>query len=193
MVQASVRDRIVEAGREVIFAQGFNGCSVQDITEAAGVPKGSFYNYFKSKEALAVEILGNYTGLCDLDVLGDRTKPPLDRLRSYFRSGTRYVKTIGFERGCLMGNLGCELSGSSEPVRKAVAQRFGAWHRTIAEVLREGQVKGEVNPALDAEQMARFLVMAWEGALLQMKTTKSSEPLEDFLELAFVPLLPRAP
>lgn len=55
-------------------------------------------------------------------------------------------------------------------------------------MLREGQSIGDVNPNLDADQMARFLVSSWQGALTQMKVSKSGQPLEDFLELAFVPL-----
>ena len=191
MAQSSVRGKIIEAGLEVMYAQGFNGCSVQDITEAAGVPKGSFYNHFKSKEALAVEVLGAYRGFGDLDLLLDRTRTPIERLRSYFENASQPFKSTGFNRGCLMGNLGAELADSSESVRKALALRFDNWHHAIAELLREGQSTGDVNMAVDADRLARFLVSAWEGALIQMKLAKSSQPIDDFLELAFVLLQPR--
>jgi TetR/AcrR family transcriptional repressor of nem operon len=190
MAQSNVRDKLVEAGLEVIHSQGFNDCSVQDITEAAGVPKGSFYNYFESKEALAVEVLGAYRGHCDLERLQDRTVPPLDRLRDYFLGSVRMFKDAGFRRGCLMGNLGAELSDSSELVRGALAQRFDQWHQALAAVVREGQVLGDINDVVDSDQMARYLVSSWEGALLQMKITRSSQPLDDFFEYAFVPLQP---
>jgi TetR/AcrR family transcriptional regulator, transcriptional repressor for nem operon len=188
MAHVSVRDKLVEAGLEVMHTQGFNGCSVQDITDAAGVPKGSFYNYFKSKEALAVAILGVYRGFADVELLADRSKEPLERMQIYFRTAARSFKAIGFQRGCLMGNLGSELSDSSELVRKALVQALIGWHQTLADVLREGQAIGDVNPAIDPDQAARFLVSAWEGTLLQMKMTKSSQPLDDFLDVAFVPL-----
>lgn len=190
MNRPSVRDKIIEAGLELVYAHGFNGCSVQDITEAAGVPKGSFYNYFKSKEALAVEILGAYVQLKrdDFATLAEETKSPLERVHAYFKLLSRQFKSTGYQRGCLMGNLGSELSDSSEPIREALAKRFAHWHRTIADLLREAQSTGEVNQDLDADQLARFLVSSWQGALTQMKVSKSKQPLEDFLELAFAPL-----
>ena len=191
MAQPSVRDKLIESGLNVIYAQGFHDCSVQDITDAAGVPKGSFYNYFDSKEALAVEVLAAFKGTSDLGLLQDASKRPLDRLRSYFRASARAFKSAGFRRGCLMGNLGAELSDSSEPVRRALVQRFEGWQRSMAAVLREGQSVGEVSPAIDPDQAARFLVSSWEGAVLQMKVARSIQPIEDFLELAFVSLVPR--
>lgn len=190
MAQTNVREKIIEAGLDVIHAQGFNDCSVQDITEAAGVPKGSFYNYFESKEAFAIEVLSAYKGSGDLDLLQDGTKAPLERLRAYFKESAQPFRLTGFRRGCLMGNLGAELSDSSEPLRSALTQRFKGWHQAIAALLREGQEAGDLNAAIDPDQTARFLVSSWEGTLLQMKISKSDQPIEDFLELAFVPLLP---
>lgn len=190
MPQANVRDRIVEAGLNVIYSQGFNGCSVQDITEAAGVPKGSFYNYFESKEALAVEVVAFYKGCCDRSLLHDPSVPPLERLQDYFRRSVQPFRVVGFRRGCLMGNLAAELSDSSEAVRKALVLRFDQWYDEIAKVLREGQATGDVNPSVDPDQVARFLVASWEGALLKMKIDKSRQPIDDFLEYAFVPLQP---
>jgi AcrR family transcriptional regulator len=67
-----VRGKLVEAGLETLHAKGFNGCSVQDITEAAGVPKGSFFNHFKTKEALALEVLGPYGESSRIDMLFER-------------------------------------------------------------------------------------------------------------------------
>ena len=90
-----------------------------------------------------------------------------------------------------MGNLGLELSGSSQRVRKALFRHFSDWHRAIAAVLREGQQNGEVDAGADADLMARFLIAAWEGSLLQMKVSKTAGPLDDFFRVAFVPLAPR--
>ncbi len=60
MPRPNVREKIVDAGLRVLIEKGFNGCGVQDITAAAGVPKGSFYNHFESKEALGAEVVERY-------------------------------------------------------------------------------------------------------------------------------------
>jgi TetR/AcrR family transcriptional repressor of nem operon len=60
MARPNVRERLLDAGVEIFHRCGFNGCGVQEITEAAGVPKGSFYNHFASKEALGAAVLDSY-------------------------------------------------------------------------------------------------------------------------------------
>lgn len=75
-----VRDHLLQTGVTVFSKSGFNGSSLPDITEAAGVPKGSFYNYFDSKEALGAAAIEHFwddkaSGL--LAVLDQDTQAPL--------------------------------------------------------------------------------------------------------------------
>ena len=60
MARRNVREQIVEAGLKCLLEKGFNGVGVQEITSSAGVPKGSFYNHFESKEALGAEVIERY-------------------------------------------------------------------------------------------------------------------------------------
>jgi len=64
MPRPNVREKIIDAGLKVLIEKGFNGAGVQDITDAAGVPKGSFYNHFESKEALGAEVVDRYGRGC---------------------------------------------------------------------------------------------------------------------------------
>lgn len=188
MPQVSVRDKIVESGFRVMYAKGFNGCSVQDITDHAGVPKGSFYNHFRSKELLALEVLDVYLRFARLDLLKDRSKRPLQRLRAHFEFLAKAFKVNGCAFGCLAGNLGSELSPTSPIMRSALVLRFGDWHDAVADIFREAQAVGEMDPGQDANRLARFAVASWEGAVLAMKIAQSTQPLDDFLE-TFFPLL----
>ena len=113
-----MRDHLVASALEALHRQGFNGSAVQDITDAAGVPKGSFYNYFESKEALALEVIDRYgeevralTG-----VLSDESLSPLERLRRYFALVATKFAARSYERGCLIGNLSNELADQSRAV-----------------------------------------------------------------------------
>src|SRR3954451_16319460 len=99
-----VRERLLEAGVRVFARSGFNGCSVQDITDDAGVPKGSFYNHFDSKEALGAAALRHYwaDGACDrLQVLNEPGLSPLARLRAYFEQANAELAGMHFTCGCL--------------------------------------------------------------------------------------------
>src|SRR5579859_3093885 len=76
MARHSLREEIVEAALEQFHAYGFNAAGVKDITDSAGVPKGSFYNHFDSKEALAVVALQRYAERRRLEDLADPSAAP---------------------------------------------------------------------------------------------------------------------
>src|ERR1700733_13523826 len=85
MPKPNAHQKIVDAGLKVLIEKGFNGCGVQDITTAAGVPKGSFYNHFESKEALGAEVVERYGhDNPRRAVLADTSVPALQRLRAHF-------------------------------------------------------------------------------------------------------------
>src|ERR1700730_17445070 len=127
MPRPSVREKLIEAGLETLHSAGFNGCSVQDITEAAGVPKGSFFNHFKTKEGLALEALSRYGQRSRLEILFDKSKPALERLREHFEYLVREYEKHQFERGCLLGNLAAEMATSHPQVRAALEQMLDYW------------------------------------------------------------------
>src|ERR1700744_269540 len=114
------RSRLLEKGADLVSSHGFNATGVQEITAAAGVPKGSFYNYFDSKEAFAVEILTEYwDSVVDLyePILRETNPSPLSRIVRYFRGLAEFHERQHFAVGCLIGNMALEVTSSSEEVR----------------------------------------------------------------------------
>jgi TetR/AcrR family transcriptional repressor of nem operon len=191
MPRPALREQLLAAGLESFHRRGFNATSVQDITDAAGAPKGSFYNHFESKEALAAEALEKYVERARerRTILRDLEVPPLRRLRRYFR--TLSQATIGdeFAAGCLLGNFAAELSPQSPLLRKRVGEAFAAWVEAIAGVIGEGQKAGEIPGKVPARALAEFIIHAWEGAVLLAKVEKDRAPLDLFLKLTFAKIL----
>src|ERR1700712_1568403 len=110
MPRPNVREQLLDAGLKTLLEKGFNGCGVQEITEAAGVPKGSFYNHFESKEALGAEIVERFgQDGTRRTVLTDRSIPALDRLRRYFTELNEVFVGLNYTCGCLLGNFSAEL------------------------------------------------------------------------------------
>src|SRR5262249_10518624 len=163
---------------EVLHQNGFNATSVQDITDAAGAPKGSFYNHFESKEALALEALRLYLekGRARREILRDEKLPPLRRLRRYFEAGAQLMVDHRFAAGCLLGNFGAELSPQSSLIRKRVGDALEGWSDMVAEVIGEAQKEGSVPRGKSAKELARFVIDAWEGAVLRAKVVKDRAP-----------------
>jgi TetR/AcrR family transcriptional repressor of nem operon len=190
MSRVSLKEQIIVAAVETLHQMGFNGSAVQDITDAAGAPKGSFYNHFKTKEDLAVEALDRYWQRVQssLSVLSDVSVPPVDRLKFYFRSLNEIAHKRKYQTGCMIGNLSAEMSDQSALIRKRLAVILAAWSRAIEICVREAQADGSMRRDLDAKTIASFLLNAWEGAVMRSKVDKNPAPLEAFEQVAFAGL-----
>src|SRR5262245_49558975 len=126
LMKPNHRDLLLDTGLRVLHERGFNATSVQDITEAAGVPKGSFYNHFESKEDLGAEVVLRYLESSNKTqaVLRDAKLSPHARLRKYFEGLVQVAEKKEFCGGCLLGNFGAELSEQSGMIRARVSKGF---------------------------------------------------------------------
>jgi TetR/AcrR family transcriptional regulator, transcriptional repressor for nem operon len=192
MARASVRDQLIASAVEVFHTRGFNGCSVQDIVDAAGVPKGSFYNHFESKEALGVEVVRAYSALVGAyvveagaaDILsGDGT--PLQRIRAYFEAVIEQNVSCGVRKGCLLGNFAIELAPHSKEIARAVTDALDNWSAAVAQALAQAQAAGEVPQDADVHALARYLVDGYEGAATRAKLIGDRAPMDEFIRTTF--------
>src|SRR5919109_3792803 len=147
MARRSLRNQILRTGMQVMFRSGYQGASVRDICTAARAPQGSFTNHFRSKEAFASEVLDRYfentKGLV-AEALEDSALTPRQRLRRYLDIITERLKADAFSRGCLIGDLSLEASGSSEALRERLLAIFAEWRAPFAACIREAQTSGEI-------------------------------------------------
>ena len=191
MAGSNVRDKLIAVALELFHTKGYNGCGVSDITDATGIPKGSFYNHFKSKELLALAVLDRYQGLLGWEALKDRSKPPIPRLRSLFEDYMAFQVKWEFSRGCLLGNFGAELSSQSPTIRKALKKIFERWCDAVGQVIQEAQERGDIDKRRDPQETARFLYNAWQGAVINSKVTRSQAPFENFFAVIFDSVMKR--
>jgi TetR/AcrR family transcriptional repressor of nem operon len=183
------REEIAEAAFRQFHARGFNATGINDITKAAGVPKGSFYNHFSSKEDSALEALSRYADTLRFDLLTSPDRPPLERLRAHFEYLSRDTVDNGFVRGCLVGNFGAEVADRNEEIRSAAKQGFDGWADRLRGLLVEAQEAGDLDGSLDAGATALFILSAWEGTLIAARVDKSSAPVDAFFQTVFDRLL----
>ena len=188
-----VRRRLLSAGLDLVHARGFTASGVKDITDAAGVPKGSFYAYFQSKEAFAAAILEHYWTDIESRLLPilEAPGPAQDRISRFFHALADEHEAGDFLLGCLIGNLSLELGGSSEPIRAELGAILDRWDAALEACVRSGQHgAGAVRADLEASELASLLIEAWEGAALRAKVTRSRTPYDRF-EAVTVPALLR--
>lgn len=178
-----VRRRLLEAGLALVHAHGFAASGIKDITDAAGVPKGSFYAYFASKEAFAAAILDYYWTDIETRILPilATDESAQDRISRFFHALADEHEAGDFLLGCLVGNLSLELGGSSESTRKELVRILDRWNDALTACVRAGQIGSDaIRTDLDAEELAALLIEAWEGAALRGKVTRSRTPYDRF-------------
>jgi TetR/AcrR family transcriptional regulator, transcriptional repressor for nem operon len=192
MSRENTREMLLEAGKKTFLEKGYNNSGIETILHAAGVPKGSFYYYFQSKEDFGLKVLDQFAVCYDLQldrILGDTSVPPLDRLRNYFESVFGKLESDQCRKGCLVGNLSQEMADQSEAFRARLEEIFESWVDRYAKCLQEAQQAGEIGSDLDVREVAEFWLNSWQGAVLRAKTMRSTAPLRTFLGVMFGILL----
>lgn len=179
---------LLQQGMTMLLERGYNDLGIAALLEATGIPKGSFYHHFKSKEDFGLQAIDFYmqevhAGLDQ--TLGDATVPPLTRVRAFFELSAEKYRTEGY-LGCLLGGLGQELSGVSEAFRRKVEWCFSEIARRIAGCLDDAVRQGDLPSNTDTRAMAELLVNCWEGAALRTRLRRDPAPLRDMLDFYFL-------
>lgn len=186
------RDNLIKAGVKMLHESGYTASGVKEIVDAAGVPKGSFYNHFKSKETFGQEVIDCYfnqslEGLKAL--LSDKNVAPLQRLKNYFDARIKGFSDSNFVRGCLLGNMSLEIADHSTKIREHIAKHFETWETLLQRCITDAQSQGSLRNKTDAADLANFILNSWEGAMLRMRVVKNDIPLQQFKKIIFESLL----
>ena len=174
---------LIRAGLAILTEKGFSAVGIEEILNAAAVPKGSFYHYFPSKQAFGMALIDAYADYFarKLDrCFDDESRPPLDRLRAFIADATDGMARFGYRRGCLVGNLGQEMGTLPEAFRDRLMAVFRDWEVRLARCLSAARAAGQIAPDADCEGLARLFWIGWEGAVLRAKLERGPAALDDF-------------
>jgi TetR/AcrR family transcriptional repressor of nem operon len=189
---SATRDHLIEVGLGLMRKHGYGATGLQEILHAAGVPKGSFYHHFGSKEGFTAAVIERYVALEAMHVktvLGNTRQAPLRRLRRYFEELIQMAGQSAPISGCLLGSLSLEVAEASPLLQNCLSFSFTQWQAAIASVLREAVEKGELPESTKPDSLAGFVLNSWEGALLRSQSDKNDVPVRDFLRFVFEDLL----
>lgn len=184
---SDARQKILDAASSLIEQRGYSALGVAEICNAAGVPKGSFYYFFESKEALALAVIDAHWDLQRRSweqILGGGTQPAspleqqlfrasaLEQLRRLFDATEAELHAgqaaRGTVSGSLFGNLTLELSNQTEAIRTTLQEIFDAQVDMVASVITRARQRGEV-AVTDPRQAARSIVAQLEGQIMFAK------------------------
>jgi len=188
------RQILLEQGILLLQESGYNATGIQEIATSAQIPKGSFYNYFSSKEDFAAAVIRYYASKSLAEWLGflkeaAANDDPRQVLYSSFLAATEKYRCVTLKKGCLLGTLAAEISEVSEVCRFALQESISEFKTVLSEQLLLGQQTGAVRKDIEAQRLADFIWDSWQGSLLRMKVIKSVDPVQENLEIVFNNLL----
>ena len=175
------RENLLNQGVTLLMEQGYHGTGLKAILDAVQIPKGSFYNYFDSKESFGAEVIQHYIDPFiqqQAAHLRQSEDDALGALQRYFNDAIAELEQARFKGGCLLGNLMGEIGDTSDLCQKSLQNAVNRYRDSLASALTKAQQQGTVRTDKSAEDMADLLMNAWQGALLRMKIEKSSAPLK---------------
>lgn len=185
------RAALLRSGIELLTEKGFVATGIDEVLRRVGVPKGSFYHYFDSKEAFGAALIDGYADYFARKLdrwLLDDSKPALERIGDFVADARTGMARHGFRRGCLVGNLGQEMGTLPEALRVRLQDVLADWQRRLADCLAVARDRGEVASATDCARVAAFFWIGWEGAVLRARLERDSAPLDIFAEGFFAAL-----
>jgi len=187
------KQEILKKSIEVMFEHGFNGTGVKDLTDAAGIPKGSFYNYFINKEDYAREALNYYyheMSNTQFDTLMDKTLDPIERIKQFFSIMIEDIShEAAFHKGCFVGKITQEMSGISDAIQEVTDQLHVDVIRKITMNIEEAIEIGMIDKDKDAALLAEFIYNSWHGALQRLKSSRDRKTLDNFYQILVEVLL----
>lgn len=182
------RNALVWCGTELLTERGFQITGIDEVLKRVGVPKGSFYYYFKSKDHFGHAVIDNYEAYYAKKMdrfFNDHSQSPLQRLVNFTVNAKNGMVKFDFKRGCLIGNLGQELAALDTQFRERLEGVLLSWEKRVADCLAEAIDIGEIAPEQDPQALSRFFWVGWEGAILRSKLMRSLEPIDQFTSIFF--------
>ena len=178
---AGTQQRILDTGYRIMAAKGFSAVGLNEILTAASVPKGSFYNYFSSKEAFGEALLNYYFDeyLAEMNALFARQDlTAAQKLMAYFQQWRDNQSFKECQGKCLAVKLGAEVADLSEAMRTSLRHGTEAITQQMAGVIKAGFADGSLQFEGNPDEMAQSLYQLWLGASVMVKISRNTQPFD---------------
>ncbi len=180
---SDTKQRLLETAKDLFMARGYNAVGTNEICLTAGVNKGTFYHFYKSKTDLALDALDSYgNDFCEaFERVVNSKAAPIKKIQQIFnipyKSNKAWQGKHGYAQGCLVGNLSLELSTIDERVRKRLFAIMSQWSKTLMPLVDELIQSKAVSP-INVEQGAMALVSYLQGLTLMAKTSNDPKVIQ---------------
>jgi TetR/AcrR family transcriptional repressor of nem operon len=176
-----VRENILATGQRIMAGKGYSAVGLNEILASAGVPKGSFYHYFGSKDAFGEALLESYFEGYLVDLDATLRQPGLSMAQRLMNYWTGWQATQSFcdcQGKCLAVKLAAEVADLSEAMRLSLKRGTSGIVSRLARAIEAGAVEGSLAIDGDADGTAQSLYELWLGASVMVKIVRNTQPFE---------------
>ena len=182
------REDILVTGYEVLRKNGYHHIGINKILEEAGIPKGSFYNFFKSKEDFANQVVSHYAKNNHewmSTFFQDTQLSPLQSLQSFYKLLIDFNEKDSFASGCLLNLLSNEIGRQNDHLAESLNQYFIGWLNILSGVILNGQEQGEITTNFSSLELAEYLHSGFYGTFSRMKVTRNRVYMDTWFSISF--------
>ena len=183
----NTKTHLLTTGYQLIALKGFTAVGIKQILDTAGVPKGSFYHYFASKEAFGEAIINDYFTRYKtrLDIITEQECSAQQKLYDYFQNWYDTQQNGCDHEKCLVVKLSAEVADMSEPMRKALDIGYQQTISWLAAHIKAGWADHSISKQanISAESIAKRWYFAWLGASLVAKISQTNTPLSEVWQM----------
>lgn len=181
-------EEILDIGYDVLRKNGYHNVGVNQILKEAGIPKGSFYNFFESKEDFANKVVQRYgesnagwmQGFFDESELS-----PIESLKSFYKFMIDTNEKDEFLSGCIVNNMSIEVGRINDTMATKANEQFIDWLIILANVISKGQELKEITTKFSALEIAEYLHAGFYGTFSRMKVTRNRTYMDIWYNLSF--------
>ena len=163
---------LLQEGMQQLAENGYHGTGIKKVLDVVKVPKGSFYNYFSSKEAYVSDIIEDYNAqalsMFD-DFVAQSSLPAIEQLKAIYQFMLDKLSENKCQQGCLIGSIAAEIGNSFELCQRTMQLGVEDWISRITLLIVHSQKQGSIRNDLAARDIAEVIWSTWEGSLIKMK------------------------
>ncbi|WP_298424431.1 TetR/AcrR family transcriptional regulator [uncultured Kordia sp.] len=181
-------EEILDVGYDVIRKNGYHNVGVNQILKEAHIPKGSFYNFFKSKEDFAIKVMQRYgeTNAAWMQEFFDTSKlSPIESLKSFYKFMIDVNEKDDYLSGCIINNMSIEVGRINNTLATNANDQFIGWLTILANVISKGQEQKEITTKFSALEIAEYLHAGFYGTFSRMKVTRNRTYMDIWFNLSF--------
>ncbi len=182
------KEDILDVGYDVLRRNGYHSVGINQVLKESGIPKGSFYNFFESKEDFARQVIERY-GCSNLTWMQgffeDSKRSPLESLKAFYAYMIKVNEEDAYSGGCLVNNMSMEIGRNNDLLASETNQQFIGWLNVLAAVAQKGQEQGEITKKYSPLELAEYLHAGFYGTLSRSKVTRSRVYMDTWYEMTF--------